>query len=96
MTVGPERFRLKFGMLLIRGSIPLVAVSFLVGCASLPPKSLCFMDFVSKTCWVDRPNGVGFKFEDMADQQIRCHIEPNTPCWYSLDSHDLTRIVDKL
>lgn len=96
---GPEWFQSKCGRLLAGCSIPLAAISLLLltGCSTnVPVSSLCELDFVNETCWVSKKNGTQYTFKQMAEQQSRCRIEPNTPCLYSIDFADLTRIIHAL
>lgn len=91
--IGPKRFWLKCKGLLVRGSIPLAVISFL-GCTSTPVRSLCVLDFIAQKCWVDKKNDVGYTFAEMTEQNDRCIKNKQVPCWYSVDSNDLIRIID--
>ncbi len=69
------------------------------GCATgAPVKSLCYLDFVNKVCWVNKAHGEGFTFEEMVKQQEMCESEggKNIPCWYGIDGVDLQRIHNRL
>lgn len=96
---GPGWFQSECERLLSGCSIPLAAISlvFLSGCSTtVPVTSLCELDFVNKTCWVSKKKNKSYSFEQMAIQQSRCREEPNTPCLYSIDFADLTRIMNAL
>lgn len=57
-----------------------------------PIQSLCFLDFEAKTCWVNKAEGKGFTFDEMAKAQAVCRADKVAPCWYSLTSPDLKRL----
>lgn len=98
MTAGPSGEVESLGDFPAKVRFLIVAVSFpfLISCTSLPPKSLCFLDFINERCWVNKKKGIGPTFEEMEQQQLDCQFNPSYPCYYGLDSHDLMRIVDKL
>ena len=76
----------------------------LMGCTSHPVKSLCYMDFKGKVCWINKDKKQGISFHMMSVMQDLCSARdengklkhPNTSCWYGIDSLDLKRIHDKI
>lgn len=82
-----------------------IALAFIaattMGVSSCRPEgkleSLCIMNFTDKMCWVNKSKGIGFSFQDMAQDQIKCRKEgSNTACWYAIDADDIERIAKKL
>lgn len=80
----------------VRFLLAIISLILVTGCISRPVKSLCIMDFQDQMCWVDKENHQGFSFPEMWEQQSRCQTHEQIPCWYGIDSADLTRIMDSL
>lgn len=76
----------------------------LMGCVQIPLKSICYMDFKAKKCWVHRDMDIGYDFKNMEMMNEHCSqvsdkgelLYPNAPCWYAIDSTDFERIQQRL
>lgn len=58
-------------------------------------KSLCIFDEKFENCWIDKPKGLGFTIEELKNQQAACYRN-EVPCFFGLDSQDLSRIHQQL